>query len=1075
MLIGCYYRCPISIEKYDDDHPRFFVLGQLKEYNELSGHARMKMHDLLGSTAYYGSLLMKTVFKADKLHRCAAIRGGAVRCKYGRGIIVEVSRPETQNDPCWYYIKLSSGHYRKLPETELQIEYTQMDYSPVEQLRQYEFQHPSWFINYIKVSQNLHLVRNAFYGFDVLAGSKVYLLPHQISTISRCLESMPVRYMLADEVGLGKTIEACLILKILMSDHPYFRALIITPSSLLSQWKSELHVKFGIDPAKTPVSPGVSFLGMESVNQQGAVVSSKWDMVIVDETHRLLNHLSLYRTIQSLSQRTENLLLLSATPIQDRKDEYRRLLALLSPEYYGSMTVQRFSELVRKQKRIQQTVNQQLNRLSRYEDYKETIVDKLSDVADSLEDKTFRKLISTIDLQSADHGFQSVSEALSYICKNYQLERRVIRNRRQLIKEKMAQRTLSELPYTPLSSDEIYDESGCIQAVLSYLSRNSDDSTQFTAQTAIPMLSALFSSPWALEATVKRLGIRDEVILNRVYDWKLQAEHECSQVDQALDVDPDLIKGRLLKAVDYLEQETEVIENSDCKIVVFTGFTATLKQFFKILRPRMKMQGVKVVAFSCDMDREALDDSVYAFQNDPYCRIIICDETGGEGRNFQNAAILLHLDLPWEANALEQRIGRLDRLGREPEMPVKSVVIYAQETVEEQLFLIWKNGMKLFDQSLSGLEIVTGELNQLIMDSLAEDYFSGLSNALDDIIETAEDMRDSVEEEQLFDLGTTLYRSLSEGVQNVLEAYNSDSDSIFATAMLSWAKQAGLEPEKPDSNGLIEFQERKFSPRAAMQSLFIPPNWQYYLNSSIMKRTGRILGTFDRKTAALREDISFFAPGDPVYDSIISNAVNCTRGRCTAIGLRGDFDYDGLVYFYNVEIPVWSLLENDGSLQTLAKYKMYLPLNQIVIPVPLTQASKRIPAEKVIKSLKSISITRAEHLGRRSSTRFTSSPLERFINATPPETWSSIVSETSAYANKKARASMIEQIDIKSIRLEMQRILTGYKAECLYFDREITVVKEKLDLYNETLTAIKKATPKLDSVCFFKVRINGKF
>lgn len=101
--------------------------------------------------------------------------------------------------------------------------------------------------------------------------------------------------------------------------------------------------------------------------------------------------------------------------------------------------------------------------------------------------------------------------------------------------------------------------------------------------------------------------------------------------------------------------------------------------------------GVHAVAFGNHMEREELEDSVYAFQNDPECRVIICDETGGEGRNFQNAAQVIHLDIPWNANALEQRIGRLDRLGRNPDMDVKSVVIYADTSVEEQLFHIWKH------------------------------------------------------------------------------------------------------------------------------------------------------------------------------------------------------------------------------------------------------------------------------------------------------------------------------------------------------------------------------------------------
>lgn len=145
-------------------------------------------------------------------------------------------------------------------------------------------------------------------------------------------------------------------------------------------------------------------------------------------------------------------------------------------------------------------------------------------------------------------------------------------------------------------------------------------------------------------------------------------------------------------------------------------------------------------------------------------------------------------------------------------MDVVSVVLYADTSVEEQLFHIWKDGMKLFEQSLSGLEIITGELNELIVEALLDDYYTGLTNAFDNILDQAEEMRESVEDEQDFDLGATLYRPLFQGIDNVLGIYASEDDNLFATAMMGWGKQAGLSPEKPTSSGLIEFREIFFQP-----------------------------------------------------------------------------------------------------------------------------------------------------------------------------------------------------------------------------------------------------------------------
>ena len=930
MLVGCYYRCPIVVEEGDRDHPRFYVLAQLIEYNEIADAIKVEMHDLLGSRQYYGDIFQHNVFFAQAVTRCEACPGGVVEGRWGRGTIVSrASAPYSEDEPYWYWIKLPNGKHIKECETRLKFDYSQMNFAPDKQLRAYEFQHPTWFINHLKVSKNLHLVNNATYGFRVLAGCRAFLLPHQISTVARCFETTPVRYMLADEVGLGKTIEACSILSILASENQNLRVLIIVPSALVSQWQNELHYKYGLDAAVASPRSRICLLPMEDISQSLLVFSMHWDLAIVDETHRLLANDAWYSRVQNLSRRATHILLLSATPIQDRNEEYRRLLALLSPEQYETMSAERFSWMVKRQKRIQKSANLLLGYLERYDEYTEIVLDDLKNIVETLEDAAFEKMVKEIDLSSEDKGLSKVKQALAYICENYRIERRVIRNRRQLISERMAQRTLRAIPYSPLSLNENYNEIGAIQ------------------------------------------------------------------------------------------------------------------------------------------------NSVYAFQNDPACRVIICDETGGEGRNFQNAAQIIHLDLPWNANALEQRIGRLDRLGRDPNKDVVSVVLYADTSVEEQLFHIWKDGMKLFEQSLSGLEIITGELNQLIVEALLDDYYTGLTNAFDDILDQAEEMRESVEDEQDFDLGATLYRPLSQGIDNVLGIYASEDDNLFATAMMGWGKQAGLSPERPTSSGLIEFRESTFSVNAARQSLFIPPDWHRYSSTSIMRREGKILGSFDRQTAATREDILFFAPGDPVYDSIISNAVGCNRGRCTGIETISTYNYDGLVFIYNIVPELDELLENEMTLQTLAQYRMYLPLKQIFVTVPLTTRSKEVPEKQVLNTLLKLQPNNASHLGRRGSGKMSISPLERFISRNPPSLWEPLVDKASAAAYKRACVRLEKRSDFEAAEKEMQRVLNGYRAECIYFERDMSGVDERAHLFDVTLRALKNAKPELDAVCFLRVRSNG--
>ncbi len=148
------------------------------------------------------------------------------------------------------------------------------------------------------------------------------------------------------------------------------------------------------------IKSDVCIMSLEDMADEWILNAISWDLVIVDETHRLLGQEQLYREVQKLSQTATHLLLLSATPIQERNEEYRKLLALLSPEQYGKMTEGEFVTLVRKQSRVQKAVNQQVKRLPRYNEYFEEIIEKLTQIAEMLEDKAFNKLVAAINTDS---------------------------------------------------------------------------------------------------------------------------------------------------------------------------------------------------------------------------------------------------------------------------------------------------------------------------------------------------------------------------------------------------------------------------------------------------------------------------------------------------------------------------------------------------------------------------------------------------------------------------------------------------------------------------------------------------
>ncbi len=1062
MKVGQYVRCPIVLEENDNYFPRSFVLGKITSINELSGEVAVKLFDLKNSRRFYSHAFEKGTFPIDRVNRCGAAKDAPVNTSLGAGKIIS-RRIEKKDDAFYeYFVMLDTGEIRSFMENMIEIEYSAADYQPIKQMMQYEFQNPSWYANRLQVSSNMHMVNNTVYGFKELAGCRTFLMAHQISTIVRAFESRPIRYMLADEVGLGKTIEACSIVKILGSEKKDLRVLYVVPGALAQQWQNELKYKFEITAVQNIALAAYSnnvILTLEDLDEYSEVLGLEWDLLIVDETHRLLRQKDKYNLVLQLSENTPNALLLSATPIQNRKDEYLRLLSLLQPEQYGHMSLSEFSSILSKQKKIQRRVNGMISHMNQYEEYKEDSLDKLRELAEDLDDSNLLKIVESIDLSSEDMGRAAMEQSLSYISENYRIERNIVRNRREYVSETLGNRCVHELSYEMRNADENYCERNVYFALLEFIS-TSIQHEEIEIQDVFKLLQAMFSSPWALKSVVDEQGIQDDDLVSNLTIWLSQAEDESSRVEYLLDEAPDEIKGRLIHALDFIEQEIAITKDNNGKVVVFSEFPETLWKFGELLSTR----GINNVCFMANMLKEELEDSVYEFQNNESCRVILCDATGGEGRNFQNADWVIHLDLPWTANAIEQRIGRLDRLGRDRDhLEVNSLVVYSEDSIETQLYKIWNEGLNLFEESLSGLEIITGELNERIEEAIEEDVYNGLENSIKDIIEMTEDTRDAVEEEQLYDSGSVIYRPLSIAVKQMLKTYSGGENDLFQSSMLGWANQAGLKSQV-NKNDVIQFADSMFSARAAIQSLFVPPDWSLYDNTEIVRKEGRILGTFNRATAIKRVDLLFSAPGDPVFDSIIGNAVDSGRGRCCAFTALAPFNYVGFTCVYNVEPKINHLIENNVPIQLLSQFRMYLPMKQITVFVPFGKCDAVDDKQLEAFLFEKKNIINAGHIGERSAKRGQPSSIEKFMEAYPKDDWESIVSKVATTARSKARKQAMESADLESAKREIDRIVSGYESEYIYLGKDMEKIAEIRKRYEAVYYALSNPILTMDSI-----------
>jgi len=1085
VQIGQYVRVPVRTSVDDMKFPRTFAMAQIKDIDTLAETVKVKIHDLFGCKSYYDYAFAVTEFPWNDVVRCRAPKGCIIGTPAGSGTILSV-RKQGNDDPLLYYVSIPERGIITCLETDLRIDFSQMDVDPIEMLSRYELQNPSWFACRYTVSSTVHVLNNAVYGFKVLAGCRVFLLPHQVVTIVRCFETNAVRYMLADEVGLGKTIEACSVIKIMHERNPNLRVLYVTPMPLVDQWRFELFSKFSIEAVlykqKHHSDQHVLISLGELAALPGLMLSQDhYDVLVVDETHQLLTNDSAYECIRQLSEQTEHVLFLSATPIQDRKAEYLRLLTLLDPQLYGSMSVELFGLLVQKQQDIQRELYLLFDDIKNYADYADSVVEKLKELADMLSDNRLMEMVNKIDLDSEDAGLETAYQAASYISEHYRLERHVIRNRRALLKEKMPTRTLVSLPYTMAGANEMYGEADAAYDLLQWLQEINDHTDAFAEKIVLPLLAVLFSSPWALMERLNLLKKKGVVVPNQVFystqAWLNAAEGELNRADELLD-DPDSIHGRLLKCMDYLEEETDITSKYvPFKVLVFTRHLQTVERFLSLARHRLGDEAC--VAFYHGMSAESLQDSVESFQSDDNCRLMVCDELGGEGRNFQMADIVVHLDTPWTANMLEQRIGRLDRLGRDPEKDVVSVVIYADNTIEEQIFQLWNNGMNIYTQSLSGLEIITGDIADSILAALKDDVTEGLGHALTDIQEKTERMRSTVKEEQYYDMASMLYRPLTIAVERMLSMYQGKEDEIFADAMSSWAAQAGFKPtpaDRENTPSLMEFRQERFSPSSSSNAFLAPPKWDRYTLNPQVIRKGRIMGTYNRALAIKREDLLFYAPGDPIFDTIVQNAMTCYRGRACAIEIEdAPFSYTGLVLVWNVEPNMTPLVQSNLDPIVLAQFRTFLPMEQIITLFPLNKASQSVQVDEKMAELlaERYRIRKATHLGKRSNSSKGTAKIQYFVAQYPEEKWVHALRLARRNCREKAKQEVQRLWDYNTAVEEARRIVGAFQASNRYFGYEKADVEQVKNIYRAVLKSLKYYELTLDSAIYMRMKQNG--
>lgn len=549
--------------------------------------------------------------------------------------------------------------------------------------------------------------RGAAFGISALLSSAIELESHQVEVVRRILTDHTQRYLLADEVGLGKTIEAGIIIRqTVLDDMRGHRILILVPRELVSQWREELTTRFGLLDF---LDESVFVLPQED-SRQLREVSQRLSLLVIDEAHHLtasngddsLN--SLYALVKEISHKTERLLLLSATPILRNESGFLRMLSLLDPVVYPLEDQDGFRAKVSNRQALAETVAglDPSNAL-----FMDSVLDDLMDRLPNdsrLKELSLALKEKLLDLpDETDSDFcASVRHLRAHISETYRLNRRILRNRRTQVEGLTPERKGVELWSVESSKMDRIESALEDWRVGASLSTNSlsEQTVKELGQFYWKLVRSIFENT----SDIFQLCADREKLIEKSNSSSFDGEIKLLQnLSKVIDVDNwmDCRLERLYKGLVSLPNGT--------KSVIFCSDESVADRVFSFLKNR------KIVITRHGAENEddsSVSESWKDFLEVPEVIAIICGPRAEEGINLQGGKkAIIHFDLPLQPNRVEQRIGRVDRYGAGNAVP-SFVLIDDNAPLQKAWFKILDDGLGVFDRSISSLQyLVEGEVS----------------------------------------------------------------------------------------------------------------------------------------------------------------------------------------------------------------------------------------------------------------------------------------------------------------------------------------------------------------------------
>ncbi|UUE57099.1 RNA polymerase-associated protein RapA [Pectobacterium aroidearum] len=826
-----------------------------------------------------------------------------------------------------------------------------------------------------------HQNEQALQQWGGLRGMRASLIPHQLNIAHEVGQRHAPRVLLADEVGLGKTIEAGMIIHQQLLAGRASRVLIIVPETLQHQWLVEMLRRFNLlfslfdderyaeakldssNPFETEQLV-ICSLGFVQRNAQrfAQLVNADWDLLVVDEAHHLVwseeSPSAEYQAVETLARATPAVLLLTATPEQLGQQSHFARLRLLDPNRFHD-----YQEFLAEQQQYR-PVADAVTLLLAGEKAQTAELNALSDL---LGEQDIEPLLKAINSDSDDNQ-KARQELIAMLMDRHGTSRVLFRNTRQGVKG-FPQRILHQIRL-PLPSQY---------------------------QTAIKV-SGIMNANKTLEVRA-----RDMLYPEQIYQ-QLEGDDATWW-----NFDP-----RVEWLLNYLTA------NRDEKVLVICAQAATALQLEQVLRTR---EAIRAAVFHeglsiLERDRAA----AYFASEEEGAQVLICSEIGSEGRNFQFASHLVMFDLPFNPDLLEQRIGRLDRIGQAKEIQI--LVPYLENTAQAMLVRWYHEGLDAFEHTCpTGRTIYDAHHAQLIERLTTV----GEQQGLDEFIHTCRQQHDNLKQqlEQGRDRLLEMHSNGGEQAQLLAQAIaEQDNDVNLVTFALNLFDIVGINQEDRSDNLII----------------LTPSDHMLVPDFPGLPQDGCTI-TFDRDQALSREDAQFISWEHPLIRNGLDLVLSGDTGSCAVSLLK------------NKALPVGTLLA-ELIYVVEAQAPKHLQLTRFLPPTPVrllmdrkgTNLAAQVEFESFNRQLNAVN-------------RHTSSKL---VNAVQADVHA-MLQQAEALVEAQARQLITEaqeQADLQ-LRRELERLEALKAVNPNIREDELTALENQRE---QVLSNLHEANWRLDAI-----------